>query len=213
MNGAWHGDIHYLCYNNEIKYLFVIIDDRSRYIVGYDISDNKDMQLVNSVLTKSIQNYGAPFIFWTDNGKENVNNLIKGLLDRYTITHIKTMPHTPRQNGKIERWWIELEKRLCPSDSWEIIYEKINDYIYKYNNIIPHHGLEMIGNFHPTPSEIFFSPHLQKTSKENCKIKIDGKPVGIVEFAKLDIEKEKNEIMKKIDITDPFSLLSRPVSF
>ena len=71
----------------------------------------------------------------------------------------------------------------------------------------------MIGNFHPTPSEVFFSPHLQKTSKENCKIKIDGKPVGIVEFAKLDIEKEKNEMMKKIDITDPFSLLSRPVSF
>ena len=189
------------------------MDDKSRYIVGYGITDNKDQNAVYNVLKSSIEKYGPPLIFWTDNGKENINSYVNSLLIEYNIKHIKTRPRTPRQNGKIERFWPELEKRLNKDDTWDIIFAKIEDYINNYNNIIPHHGLPNIGKFHATPSEIFTSPHLQKSNIENCKILIDGKPIGLKKFAKTEEESTQGEIIEMIDISNPYSLLNRPVSF
>ena len=207
VNGCWHGDIHYLTFENEVRYLFALIDDRSRFIVGWGISEKKDQELVFNVLNESFQNHTTPLAFWTDNGKENVNIKINQLLRSHNIYHIKTKPRTPRANGKIERWWVNLEKTFSKDDTWDIVEQKVDNYVNNYNNMIPHFSLEKIGKFHATPYEVFTSPHLQKTNIHSCQILLDGKPVSFGNFLRIQPPPPR------INVNDISSLLSRPVRF
>ena len=117
VNVCWHGDIHYITLNNETKYLFALIDDKSRYIINYGLFDEKTTKVVYKTLKHAIAVYGAPFIFWSDNGGENVSGLISGFLEAMHIIQTTTPPKTPQANGKIEVWWKGLDKffPLCNS--------------------------------------------------------------------------------------------------
>ena len=114
VNSVWHGDIHYLYAKEEEfprAYLYALIDDASRYIVGYGINDKKDCQFVATVFTEAIEKVGrSPLIYWSDNGLENLGPEMKGLYAEYDIRHIRTKPRTPRSNGKIERFWQGINK-------------------------------------------------------------------------------------------------------
>ena len=200
VNGAWHGDIHYLNFNNEIRYLFVLIDDRSRFIVNYGIFFNKTAVNVVAVLSEVVSLYGPPLIFWSDNGSENVNQEMDEFLENNHIARVTTLPGNPQSNGKIEKFWPPLEKKLKKCNSWEQIKNQIQNYIEMYNYHLPHNGLEKINGFHAYPSEIFFNERFKKTNLEECKINIDGRgEVSLRSFFK---------IPKKIDFRKIEDLLN-----
>ena len=199
-NGAWHGDIHYISKTDQVKYLFVLIDDRSRFIVNWGLFNNKTAINVIQVLSEAVSLYGPPLIFWSDNGTENVNKEMAEFLEQNNIFHVKTIPGNPQSNGKIEKFWPPLDKRLANKNSWQEVEETIQNYIDIYNYKIPHSGLEKIGGFHAYPSEIFFNENYQKTTVDECKIKIDDKgDVTLRSFFK---------IPKKVDFRNISDLLN-----
>ena len=175
VNGAWHGDIHYIILNQEQKYLFTLIDDRSRFIVGWGLGEHKNSELVLNTFQKAVEQYTTPLAFWSDNGKENIAGLIDSFLKQNDIHHCLTIPGNPQSNGKIEVWWKPLEKRLETAESWPEIESRIENYIRIYNYSLPHLGLEKINGFHAYPAEVFFDENLQKTNLDECTIHIDNK--------------------------------------
>ncbi|KAI5545235.1 integrase, catalytic core-containing protein [Trichomonas vaginalis G3] len=121
-----HCDIDY--FRHEIgNYLYLIIDDRSRYIIDFQFLKQKSAANTTFVAQRAINALGfAPFAFWTDNGLENFGEF-QNFLDRNQIEHITITPYSPRENGKVECIWPDIEKHSS-SESDVIIW------INFYNN-------------------------------------------------------------------------------
>ena len=207
VNGVWHGDIHYITLNNqEIKYLFALLDDRSRFIVGWGLYDQKNSQAVISTFQAAIENIGeTPLIYWSDNGGENRSDLTRHFLRTHNIHQIFTTPSNPQQNGKMERWWRKLDEFLHNATTWDEVFTIIEYYVNIYNYSIPHHGLEKVNGFHCYPFEVFSNRYLQKTTIDDCKIIIDGKhEIPLSEFGRQHEERYD----PKPNIYDIYSLLN-----
>ena len=118
-NMIWHVDIHFLEHKKS-KPFYSIIDDYSRYIVGYAELSDCCAATCLSVLIDSIDKHGKPFAIWSDNGSETKEVFHQYLMDN-KIVHINTRPRTPEQNGKIERFWGTIEKAYPTKTIDEII--------------------------------------------------------------------------------------------
>ena len=178
VNAAWHGDIHYIFCEGETKYLFALIDDRSRYLIEYGLYDQKNQEAVIHTFKEAIEKLGRkPLIYWSDNGGENIGEITAEFCKENGILQCKTLPGNPQSNGKIECWWKPLEKRLKDLNEWDEIEMAIDEYVQIYNTELPHFGLEKINKYHAYPIEIFTNQDLQYSNLEDCTIKIDNRTV------------------------------------
>ena len=183
VNVIWHGDIHYINLLGEVKYLFALMDDRSRFIVGYGLSDSKTSSFIISVFDDAIDFYEvSPLFYWSDNGRENTSKEMVSYLSSIGTRPIRTKPYNPQQNGKIERWWPELEKRIANSKTWDEIGSKIDDFVDVYNFKLPHSALFCNGRM-CTPSRLYCDEDLQAQELKNEMINVDGKEVLLSNFA------------------------------
>ena len=141
----WHADIHY--WRKRIgKYLFAIIDDRSRKIIDFNLFTEKTAQNTTAVLKRALSTLPQPpYAIWTDNGLENKSSFHQLLVER-GIEHIFIQPGNPQANGKIERWWPYVE-RNCKSES------DLPRVIRFYNNM-PHSSLPV-----NPETNVYFTPN------------------------------------------------------
>ena len=123
-NMIWHVDIHFQNHKQSNP-VYGIIDDFSRYIIALTPVKRKTATVCLSVLQESIEEFGAPFCLWSDNGGENLGEFHQYLVDN-GIRHIRTRPHCPQQNGKIEKFWRTFEI-LNRNNSIEQIIEIYNN--------------------------------------------------------------------------------------
>jgi putative transposase len=111
-NSLWHTDWSKF----KGKWLIAILDDASRFIVGYGLYNNATQQNSIEVLQQAIKNYGKPKALLSDNGTQFVSlkrtncdkpkdNKFQQYLKEQNIKQIKTRIHHPQTNGKLERWW------------------------------------------------------------------------------------------------------------
>ena len=142
-NAIWHGDIHDINVGDEIGHLFALIDDYSRFVVGWKILDDKTSLSITRVFQEACANYGAPLTYWSDNGPENKGDL-QEYLEEHQILHVFTKPYNPQANGKIERLWKDVEQRLEDCDSIEEAETKIEIFINKHNNNYLHTAIGCI---------------------------------------------------------------------
>jgi putative transposase len=119
VGSLWHLDFHH----GSLKVLtsrgqwqrplaLGILDDHSRLCchVQWYLSETAE-DLVHG-LCQAIQKRGLPRALLTDNGAAMIaDEVTEGLL-RLGIVHEKTLPYSPYQNGKQERFWGSLEGRL-----------------------------------------------------------------------------------------------------
>ena len=185
VHGAWHGDIHYVTIPalDEQKYLFALIDDRSRMIVGFNLLNTKTADGVIQTLDETIKRLNvSPFIYWSDNGGENIADSVCHFLESHGIIPIRTIPGNPESNGKIERFWPNVQKRLDKIQTWDEALYVIINYIGIYNYETPHSGLETINGKHPTPAMVFNNQIFQKTNLNDCKIRIDDSEISLAKF-------------------------------
>lgn len=169
VNQIWHADIHYFQKAGmpDLMYLYCIIDDRSRFIVGYDLLPKKTQNACKEVLNRAIQTYGPPCIMWTDNGGENKGQNMLQFLKENRIYPAFIKPGNPQQNGKIERFWQKLEDNTtCPND--------IHQFIYQYNNIRASMALKC-DNKCLRPCDVFFDPNMRWKRGYEWKWVVDGK--------------------------------------
>ena len=170
-NLIWHVDIHFLNGSQDQPF-YAIIDDYSRFIVGYKRLRNKKAKSCAKILENSINEFGKPFCIWSDNGSETKGDFEEFLTEN-EIQHVRTQAYCPQQNGKIERFWRIFEKLLKKYN--------IDQAIDVYNNT-PHLSLPIINKqvngksvkINLTPSQAFNDLEKRWEPGKEPRWKIDG---------------------------------------
>lgn len=80
-----------------------LIDAFSKYGQAYYLRDGTAVSVVQALL-KFCTHHGIPLMITTDNGPEFSNQLFSEFLRLHKIQHHKTAPHTPNENGIVERF-------------------------------------------------------------------------------------------------------------
>jgi len=109
----WHVDISYLNICGTFYYLCSVIDGASRSIVHWDIRISMTEAEVEIILQRALEKFpGIKPRIISDNGPQFIAKDFKEFIRLAQLTHVRTSPHYPESNGKIERWHGTL-KRDC----------------------------------------------------------------------------------------------------
>lgn len=115
VNGCWISDgksmnlkvthpIHGQPFTPELT---LIVDGRTRYVVGWSLSLAESTLAVADAYRSAMKHYGKPLFVYSDNGGGQANRTfdadITGLFPRMGIRHMKSLPGNPQARGIIER--------------------------------------------------------------------------------------------------------------
>ena len=164
-NSLWHAD----WFEEPHEQIILFEDDASRFITGYGVFTNANMENSNQVLNKAISNYGIPKQMMTDHGTQFTSlpretcldpqqNKFQQLLKQYQIIHIKARVKHPQSNGKVERAGQTIEQLRKHFSNWE-------DTVYYYNFQRPHSSLE---NGHLRTPYQAFQDKMREKKKSGC---------------------------------------------
>jgi putative transposase len=150
---VWATDITYIPMEKGFMYMTAIIDLKSRYIVGWDISNSMEAEWVVSVVRDAISRHGKPEIINSDQGSQYTSELYTSFLKNNDVAISMDGKGRAIDNVYIERFWRTLKHEkiyLCPTSDPKQLYKIINQFINYYNNQRKHTSLS---NY--TPGEVF----------------------------------------------------------
>jgi len=138
-NSLWQMDFTYLY---EDLWLFLIIDDHSRFIIGFKLMPSPNTEDALDLLDECIGKHGPPREILTDHGVQfySTNNGISTFemfCEEMGIKHIMASIRHPQTNGKVERKigvvseHLELHglsKRRIPTEDIQRILERFTEY-------------------------------------------------------------------------------------
>jgi putative transposase len=141
----WHIDISYINICGTFYYLCSVIDGASRYIVDWEIRPSMHEADVEVLLQRALEKFpGTQPRIISDNGPQFVAKDFKHFIRLAQLTHVRTSPHYPQSNGKIERWHGTL-KRDClrPKTPLSLDQAKqvVANFIEHYNSVRLHSAI------------------------------------------------------------------------
>lgn len=130
-------------------YLTLLLDDFSRFLLGFSLQEQCNMEEIQKMVEKAIARYGKMEKLLSDrgfvfHGWRGINRFEK-FLDEMDIYHIHTSPHHPETIGKLEAVNKAIQKELFRQVEFKNIQEareKIREWVWKYNYQRVHQGLE-----------------------------------------------------------------------
>jgi len=138
--------------------LAVILDDFSRYVVGFGLFQNPTSEDVVSMLKEAIRLHGKPQAIYTDRGGPFLAwgrpEALGRFLEKELIDHHTTAAYRPRGRGKVESLFDTVKSEL-----WEVEHfpteqdaiEALKRFFDRYNHRRAHLGLEGL-----TPADRFW---------------------------------------------------------
>ncbi|MAX67095.1 MAG: DDE-type integrase/transposase/recombinase [Bacteriovoracaceae bacterium] len=138
----WHIDITEIKYDSTKKaYLQVVVDNFSRMIIGWKLSEHKKMDLTYKTLMKSFQvspNFKGKIV--SDKGTENTGSLPRKLLLGRGIKQLIAKQDIRYSNSMVEAVFRQFKQRFLfkEPESFQVLYRVIYKFVHQYNNIIPH---------------------------------------------------------------------------
>jgi putative transposase len=144
-NQVWATDITYIPMAKGFMYMTAIIDVYSRFIVGWELSNNLHAEGVLDVLKKAIQRYGKPEIINSDQGSQFTCALWTEFLDESGIQISMDGKGRATDNIYIERFWRTLKQDyvyLKPALDGLELFNGIKEFIDYYNHKKSHQGIE-----------------------------------------------------------------------
>jgi len=140
--------------------LALVIDCCTRELLGWHLSRSGRSRTAEAALEQAlIARFGtlgrvpAPFLLRSDNGLVFTSRSYTALVRGYGLRQEYITPHSPEQNGMIERVIRTLKEQCVHRHRFETLQHAsrvIGDWINFYNNSRPHQSLEM-----KTPAEAF----------------------------------------------------------
>lgn len=140
--------------------LALVIDCHTRELLGWHLSRSGKAKTAESALEQAlIARYGAlgrvtsPFLLRSDNGLIFTSRSYTALVRGYGLRQEFITPHSPEQNGMIERVIRTLKEQCVHRHRFETLQHAarvIGDWIGFYNHRRPHQALNM-----KTPAEAF----------------------------------------------------------
>lgn len=141
----WHIDITEIRINQDEKfYIQMIVDNYSRTIMSWRISDHKDLHLSLKTIKKSLRSGDFPDYLMSDAGRENINNEVIKLLLGRGISQMIARADVQFSNSMIEAVF----KRMKGVIDFRKVHtqlglkRKIGWFVNQYNSIVPHSKLD-----------------------------------------------------------------------
>ena len=168
-NDMWQGDFlgHFAMGNGERCHPLNILDDHSRYNLCSEPLKGETFEEVQPVLEQVFKTYGKPKVFLCDNGNPwgtvqstGFTRFEVWLMDHGILTIHGRIRH-PQTQGKEERFNQTMRRELLrqkPIADWEDAAVKFEEYRRFYNEVRPHHALQL-----DTPSQ-----HYQSSQRIYC---------------------------------------------
>ena len=101
----WHIDIAYLNICGTFYYLCSILDGCSRYAVHWEIREHMTEQDIEIILQRALEKFpGVTPRIISDNGPQFIARDFKEFIRVTGLSHVRTSPHYPQSNGKLERF-------------------------------------------------------------------------------------------------------------
>lgn len=152
-NQVWSIDVSYIGMIDCFCYLVAIIDWYSRYIVGWQLAPTMHLHNVTETIKQSLDEFGVPELFNSDNGHQFTSNAYQSLLIENKITISYNRKGKPNDNRAIERFFRSLKQEKLYHEeiaSIDSAGQFIHEYIYEYNHYRGHAGLNGL-----TPSDVY----------------------------------------------------------
>jgi putative transposase len=141
-------------------YLSTVLDDFSRYIVGWKLCATMKVQDVTATLDRALSASGLDKMtvvhrtrLLSDNGASYVAEDLARWLDDRNMEHVRGAPHHPQTQGKIERWHQTLKNRILLENYYfpGELERQVAAFIEHYNHARYHESLDNL-----TPADVYF---------------------------------------------------------
>lgn len=159
---AWVQDFTYLWFERHMCYLAVVLDLRTRQVVGWRLGASHSSELTYAALLDALSKHPSPAILHSDQGSEYLSYKHKELCERLEIQLSASAKASPWQNGFMERWFGEFKKELGPLSQFQDLaqlHEAIALQIHYYNHERIHSALGM--------SPVAYAASLEAAEKRN----------------------------------------------
>ena len=172
VNEMWQTDFtQFLVVDWGWYYLSTVLDDYSRYILSYTLSQTMKAQDAEGTLKLALSKakidkvkvYHKPRLL-SDNGPAYHSNELAQFLKERRIKHIHGAPYHPMTQGKIERWHrsmknvVKLQHYYSPAE----LEQAIAAWVEYYNNKRYHEALDNV-----TPADVYFGRDKEVIKKRN----------------------------------------------
>jgi transposase InsO family protein len=157
-NALWQADFAEVRVGDDKLYALIILDDFSRYVVGFALADSPTSAVATATLKQAIARHGKPEAVRTDRGGAFVAFTKEGDFGRFLeaslIDHLVGRPYSPRGGGKVESAVGTLRREL-----WDLYHfnsraeaeARLARFFDEYNERRAHMGIDGL-----TPADRFF---------------------------------------------------------
>lgn len=133
----WSSDLTYIKYQDKFFYLAIIQDIVSKEVVGFNLSDKHDSNLVLKTIKEAVSNTKAPpKIFHCDRGREYLSQNCIDFLENLKVKISVSDPGSPWQNSWSESFFSRFKNEFgsfTRFDSFGELIENIYQYLDYYN--------------------------------------------------------------------------------
>ena len=143
---AWAQDFTYLWFAGHMHYLAVVLDLKTRQIVGWRLGMRHSSELTHDALLDALSKHSSPAILHSDQGSEYLSYKHQELCDKMEIQLSASNKASPWQNGFMERWFGGFKREmgnLGQHKDLAQLHEAIAMQIYYYNHTRIHSALRM----------------------------------------------------------------------
>ncbi|MGB4795958.1 MAG: IS3 family transposase [Candidatus Saccharimonadales bacterium] len=143
---AWAQDFTYLWFENRWHYLAVVLDLKTRQVVGWRLGTRHTSELTHEALLDALSKHPAPAILHSDQGSEYLSYRHQDLCNKMEIQLSASTKASPWQNGFMERWFGGFKREVCNLTQYKnlaALHEAIALHIYYYNHKRIHSALKM----------------------------------------------------------------------
>jgi putative transposase len=134
---------------NKLKiYLLLLLDDFSRFILGWQLLTETSTDAVILMVQRAIDRYGKMQEILTDRGFIFYSwrgiNRFERFLQSQGIDHTHARPHHPQTLGKVEACNRRLKQELIEQQQFSNVHDAqaaIDDWVYHYNYKRTHQGI------------------------------------------------------------------------
>lgn len=145
-SGGWVQDFTYLWFDRSMHYLAVVLDLRTRQVVGWRLGLRHSSELTHAALLDALSKHPAPTILHSDQGSEYLSYKHQELCQKLEIQFSCSNRASPWQNGFMERWFGGFKREIGPLRQFKDLpqlHEAIALQIHYYNTRRIHVALGM----------------------------------------------------------------------